>query len=240
MSRQTPVKRARRNSAREQLELRNAIVDAALAIYASEGLPALTMRSIAAAVGVTPMALYRYFANKSELLQLLGEAALTELADVTQHAVDRHVNAVDRLRAATRAFIDYWESHPDHYQLVYVESARPQQGAESRRLAETVVYRETLQAASDLLEAYADALGADHRYLALARDLRLSMALGYLQASLANTRYPWHDKSQLRECVIETIVRSTADCLCGRWSRQDDVPALPSPAPAASRRLTRP
>lgn len=228
MSRAPPVKRARRHSARAQLELRNAIVDAALAIYASEGLPGLTMRSIAAAVGVTPMALYRYFANKSELLQLLGEAALTELAELTRAAIARHETAVDRVRAASRAFIDYWESHPDHYQLVYVESARHLRGAEPRRLSETTVYRQTLEAATDLLAAYADALGTDRRHLALARDLRLSISLGYLQASLANTRYPWHDKLQLRECVIETIVRSTADCLCGRWSGPDDPAARPA------------
>lgn len=225
--------------AKAQLELRNAIVDAALSIYSIDGLPGLTMRSIAAAVGVTPMALYRYFANKSELLQLLGEAALTELAQYTSDALDPHAAAIDRVRAATRAFIDYWESHPDHYHLVYVESARSALGAESRRLAETAVYRQTLEAATDLLSAYADSLGASHEHLALARDLRLAMALGYLQASLANTRYPWHDKTQLRDCMIETIVRSTADCLCGHWPRPDSASGRPAQPPAVPRRLNR-
>ncbi|MFI6225928.1 TetR/AcrR family transcriptional regulator [Micromonospora echinospora] len=56
------------------------ILDAALAVAAEDGIDALTMRTVAARIGVTPMAIYGYFRNKDELLDaLVGRI----LADVT-------------------------------------------------------------------------------------------------------------------------------------------------------------
>jgi len=55
---------------------RSAVVEAALAIADAEGLEGVSMRRIAGALGVAPMGLYRYFANKDALLGALYDAAL--------------------------------------------------------------------------------------------------------------------------------------------------------------------
>ena len=52
---------------------RDAIVDEAIGIVADEGLSALTMRAVAARLGVTPMAAYYYVADKEELMSLMSE-----------------------------------------------------------------------------------------------------------------------------------------------------------------------
>ena len=52
------------------------IVRAAVAIADKEGLDAITMQRLAARVGVTTMALYRYVATKAELIDGMIEAAL--------------------------------------------------------------------------------------------------------------------------------------------------------------------
>lgn len=49
----------------------DAVVDAALEIADTEGLGALTMRSVAAKLGLTPMATYTYVPGKAELLDLM-------------------------------------------------------------------------------------------------------------------------------------------------------------------------
>ena len=48
------------------------------------------------------------------------------------------------------------------------------------------------------------------------RPLRFVLVVGHLQARLIYSRYPWHDKVQLRDQVIETVLSATADCLLGR------------------------
>jgi DNA-binding transcriptional regulator YhcF (GntR family) len=55
---------------------RASLVRAAVTLADAEGLAALSMRRLAAAVGVGPMALYRHVPDKDELLRLMADAAL--------------------------------------------------------------------------------------------------------------------------------------------------------------------
>ena len=59
---------------------RRQILDAALAIADEDGLDAVSMRSVAARVGVSPMALYPYVGSKAALLDGLVGRLLSELA----------------------------------------------------------------------------------------------------------------------------------------------------------------
>jgi TetR/AcrR family tetracycline transcriptional repressor len=54
---------------------RERIVDAALAVVDAEGWDALSMRRLAQELDVWPMAVYRYFRDKDELLEALVDAA---------------------------------------------------------------------------------------------------------------------------------------------------------------------
>ena len=58
------------------------IVQAAVRIADTEGLGAVSMSKVAAEVGVTAMALYRYVGNKGELLALMVDAALGDPPEV--------------------------------------------------------------------------------------------------------------------------------------------------------------
>jgi len=51
----------------------DAIVEEAVRIVAAEGISGLTMRAVAARLGVTPMAAYYYVADKEELMRLVSE-----------------------------------------------------------------------------------------------------------------------------------------------------------------------
>ncbi len=55
------------------------ITDAAIRIADNEGLDAVTMRSVAAAVGSGTMSLYRYVSGKEDLLDLMLDAAWGEI-----------------------------------------------------------------------------------------------------------------------------------------------------------------
>jgi AcrR family transcriptional regulator len=65
----------------------DAIVAAARRIADADGLSAVSMRSLADALDCTPRALYRHVAGKDEVLELLADAALGELAPPRQDLV---------------------------------------------------------------------------------------------------------------------------------------------------------
>ena len=55
------------------------IASAGVALADAAGLGAVTMRSVAAAIGTGPASLYRYLANRAELLELMADQARGEL-----------------------------------------------------------------------------------------------------------------------------------------------------------------
>ncbi|NUT53077.1 MAG: TetR family transcriptional regulator, partial [Saccharothrix sp.] len=78
-SRATPPARPRPAPAGRQPELtRDRVVRAAIAIADTEGLGALSMRGVAARLGVAPMSPYRHVAGKDELVLLMADAAFGE------------------------------------------------------------------------------------------------------------------------------------------------------------------
>ena len=62
---------ARRRPGRPASLSRDAVLNAALALFDAEGVDAVTIRRVADALGVSPMALYRHVADKDELLLAL-------------------------------------------------------------------------------------------------------------------------------------------------------------------------
>ncbi len=74
------------------------VVAAAMALADAEGLSALTMRRLAASLGVEPMSLYHHVPGKDHLLDGLTEALLAELSA----AVAAQVRADDDWRTALR------------------------------------------------------------------------------------------------------------------------------------------
>lgn len=57
---------------------RDMVIQAAILLADRDGLTALTMRRLAAHLGVSPMALYRYIPDKDELLRQMADAAFSE------------------------------------------------------------------------------------------------------------------------------------------------------------------
>src|SRR5262245_50086438 len=71
--------RVRRGNADDAEQLRRDLTRAAVELVAEKGVAALSIRAVAARVGVSPMATYRYFADKADLLGGIWELVLTSL-----------------------------------------------------------------------------------------------------------------------------------------------------------------
>ncbi|MBV8157271.1 MAG: TetR/AcrR family transcriptional regulator, partial [Dyella sp.] len=87
------------------------ILKAAHALFDSEGPDAVSMRRVADAVGITPMAIYRHFPNREALLKRLSDDSFDSVARVWK----QHSTATDplkRLMALADPYLDYALAHP--------------------------------------------------------------------------------------------------------------------------------
>jgi len=86
---------------------RTALAAAAVEVADAEGLPAVSMQRIAAALGVTKNALYRYVRSKSELVALTVEHAIEEPPDLSHIAAWR-----PRVEQWAEELHAVWQRHP--------------------------------------------------------------------------------------------------------------------------------
>jgi len=85
-----------------------ALVDRALKLADADGLEALTIRKLAADLGVTPMALYWHFRSKEELLDGVAERVWGEI-DVN---VDSSAPWSSQLRGLLESLVSVLRAHP--------------------------------------------------------------------------------------------------------------------------------
>jgi AcrR family transcriptional regulator len=116
---------------------RRQILDAALAIADEDGLDAVSMRSVAARVGVSPMALYPYIGSKAALLDGLVGRLLGELSadDSVRDWREGLRTLANRMRALARR-------HPSAFMLLL---SRPSVTPEAAGAVDAV-YRGLLEA----------------------------------------------------------------------------------------------
>jgi AcrR family transcriptional regulator len=97
------------------------ILRAARSLFEREGAQAVSMRRIAGAVGLTPMAIYRHFPNREALLKRISDDSFDEIA---RHWLARNQggDALSRVIALQRIYLDYALAHPHLFD--YAFSAR--------------------------------------------------------------------------------------------------------------------
>jgi len=89
-------------------ERRDAILDAAIKLADEQGLEAVSMRSVAERVGVTPMALYPHVGSKTALLDAMMGRLLGELLPT----LNAHVSWQDQLRDLAHEGRSLSKRHP--------------------------------------------------------------------------------------------------------------------------------
>ena len=96
---------------------RREFVDAALRVLEIQG-PDLPMDAVAAEAGVTKPVLYRYFQDKSALVDALGERGSEILLDRLLPAIQAGCPALSRVRDAVGAYYAVIDEHPNLYWLL--------------------------------------------------------------------------------------------------------------------------
>lgn len=89
-----------------------AILDAARAIMLEDGPDAVSLRRIAARLGVTAPALYAHFPSKGDLLRAVADDEFGRLLDGLLAASTSVDDPIDRIKAQSRAYVDHALANP--------------------------------------------------------------------------------------------------------------------------------
>ena len=104
---------------REKSETREKILDAARALFASEGYEGVSMRRVAEKIEYSPTAIYVHFADKEELFRELCHQDYARLAEVFQSSVIS-TDPIERLKQIGAIYIDFGLRYPNHYKFMFM------------------------------------------------------------------------------------------------------------------------
>ena len=100
--------------------LRQALVDAALALIEEKGPTGFTLSEAAKRAGVTPAAVYRHFEGRDDLIiecALQGHAIFGDLMDYAYES--GQPSALSAFEAVGRAYLAFARRHPGHYMAMF-------------------------------------------------------------------------------------------------------------------------
>jgi AcrR family transcriptional regulator len=107
-------------------DLRNALLERALALVAERGPEGFSLREAAREVGVSPAAAYRHFADKDALVAAIGADGHGRLAAAMERAASRvpgapgsRTRAAETLLAIGDAYVEFAVRHPSHFRVMF-------------------------------------------------------------------------------------------------------------------------
>lgn len=102
-------------------DLRNALVDEALAILAESGPGAVTLRELARRVGVSHTAPYAHFADKKTLLEAVAAEGFDRLTQSLAQAGASERDTSRSFIAEGVAYVQFARDNPNLYRLMFVD-----------------------------------------------------------------------------------------------------------------------
>lgn len=184
--------------------LRDVIRNTARELFAKEGYQSVSMRRIAAAVGCSPMAMYRHFADKDDLLLSICEETFEQMNRLLDQEAQKSRPRLETLRASISTIIDFHVSHPNHFRVTYL-TAIPQGPLVERRATMARCTVERLRAG---VRECAEAKGIDIDVETLTQMIRVAIH------GFASVRINTHlvcplggDPERLKHELINTLTR---------------------------------
>ena len=100
--------------------LKQALVDAALALITEKGPQGFTLTEAAKVADVTPAAVYRHFAGRDDLIAEAARQGYEIFADLMDYAFNQgQPSALAAFEATGRAYLAFARRYPGHYQAMF-------------------------------------------------------------------------------------------------------------------------
>jgi len=100
-------------------DFRERLCEAAERLFAENGPDAVTMRQLAAELGVSPMTPYRYFRDKDDILAAVRTNGFNRFAQLLEKARDTTKGARAKGAAVGEAYVNFALEHPHTYKLMF-------------------------------------------------------------------------------------------------------------------------
>ena len=133
---------------RERDRISEAILTAARELFVAEGYRNVSMRKIAERIEYSPAAIYSYFPSKDDIFFALAEEGFRLLAESGAACVEV-ADPFDRLRAGLWAFYDFSKTHPEYFDLMFVDRSVPSLNQDFQRFeffqATTAIFEDCIE-----------------------------------------------------------------------------------------------
>jgi len=106
--------------------LRAKLLETAIDIIREEGVEAVTLRALAARIGVSHAAPYRHFASKRALLAAIATEGFRLMLDSQREWLDQSgADPLSQVRATGIAYIDFAQKFPEHFRIMFGREVGP-------------------------------------------------------------------------------------------------------------------
>jgi AcrR family transcriptional regulator len=132
--------------------LRQALVEAALALIAEKGPQGFTLSEAAKAADVTPAAVYRHFAGRDDLLAEVARQGFDIFAALLEYAWNEgQPSSLAAFESTGRAYLAFARKYPGHYQAMFESGLHPGDHPDLAQVAHKA--RDTMERAAEAITA---------------------------------------------------------------------------------------
>lgn len=188
--------------ARERLDTRTTILDAAREMFAQQGLEAVTMRAIAREIEYTPTAIYHHFRDKNDLITELVHQDFNALAGAFQK-IGRVENPVERIRQTGVAYADFGLTHRSHYRVMFMIQTPAPMKTDGRGNPEEDAYAFLQHAVREGVDG--GHFRAEYTNVDMLAQVIWAGIHGIISLQIAKCNDPWIEWADIRESVLMAI-----------------------------------
>lgn len=105
----------------EKQDVRQAILDAASALFLEHGYQGFSLRQVAEQIGYSPGTLYLYFEDKDAILLAIMSEGVIQFGQMITQAAQPDVDERQRLYRLGQAYIEFGMKYRAHYQLMFMQ-----------------------------------------------------------------------------------------------------------------------
>jgi AcrR family transcriptional regulator len=126
-----------------RVNLKQSLLDAAVALMGEVGPQAFTLREVARRAGVSHNAPYRHFRDKDDLLAEVAAQGFDQLTESMKKAMAKGRTAAERLSLAGRGYVEFALRYPQHILVMFetrvTNGQRPEHAGAAQRAFQTLL-----------------------------------------------------------------------------------------------------
>lgn len=144
---------SRQRRDQQKQDVRQAILDAAGAVFLEHGYERFSLRQVAERIGYSATTIYLYFTDKDDLLFTVADQGFARFGQCLADAAASTDDPLQRLRALPRAYLQFGLRNPAYYQLMFMQRGDflvgCRQGEQQPRIDSLWILQDAIQQAMD-------------------------------------------------------------------------------------------